>query len=60
MVRFNLADYETVEERLKRFYTDHPDGRIITENETLPEYRAEKIWVVKSLVFFSGEDLERV
>ena len=59
MVRFNLADYETVEERLKRFYTDHPDGRIITENETLPEYRAEKIWVVKSLVFFSGEDLER-
>jgi hypothetical protein len=59
MARFNLADYETVEERLKRFYQDHPDGRIITENETLPEYRAEKIWVVKSLVFFSGEDLER-
>ena len=59
MPRFNLADYETVEERLKRFYSDHPDGRIITENETIPEYRAEKLWVVKSLVFFSGEDLER-
>ena len=59
MARFNLADYETVEERLKRFYSDHPDGRIITENETIPEYRAEKLWVVKSLVFFSGEDLER-
>jgi hypothetical protein len=59
MARFNLADYETVEERLKRFYSDHPDGRIITENETIPEYRSEKLWVVKSLVFFSGEDLER-
>lgn len=59
MPRFNLADYETVEERLKRFYSDHPDGRIITENETIPEYRSEKLWVVKSLVFFSGEDLER-
>ena len=59
MARFNLADYETVEERIKRFYADHPDGRIITENETIPEYRAEKLWVVKSLVFFSGEDVER-
>jgi len=59
MARFDLSQYETVEERIKRFYADHPDGRIITENETLPEYRLEKLWVVKSLVFFSGEDLER-
>jgi len=59
LARFNLADYETVEERLKRFYTDHPDGRILTENETLPEYRAEKIWVIKAIVFLSGEDVER-
>lgn len=59
MPSFSLQDYETVEERIRRFYSDHPDGRIITENETLPEYRTEKLWVVKSLVFFSGEDLER-
>ena len=59
MPSFNVADYETVEERIKRFYSDHPDGRIITENETLPEYRTEKIWVMKALVFESGEDLER-
>jgi hypothetical protein len=59
MAGYNLADYESVEERLRRFHKDHPDGRIITENETIPEYRAEKIWVVKTLVFFSGEDLER-
>jgi len=59
MARFNLADYETVEERLKRFYADNPDGRILTENETIPEYRGEKIWVVKALVFLTGEDVDR-
>lgn len=59
MARFNLADYETVEDRIKRFYADHPDGRILTDNETIPEYRQEKMWVVRALVFFTGEDLER-
>jgi len=59
MARFNLADYETVEDRLKRFYADHPDGRVLTENETIPEYRSEKIWVVKAIVFLTGEDIER-
>lgn len=28
---FNLADYETVEERLTKFWKEHPDGRIETE-----------------------------
>ena len=28
---FNLDDYETVEERLVKFWKDHPDGRIETE-----------------------------
>ena len=28
---FNLEDYETVEERLIKFWKDHPDGRIETE-----------------------------
>ena len=28
---FNLADYETVEERLIKFWKEHPDGRIDTE-----------------------------
>jgi len=27
---FNLSDYETVEDRLIRFWADHPDGRIVT------------------------------
>lgn len=28
---FNLSDYETVEERLIKFWKEHPDGRIETE-----------------------------
>jgi hypothetical protein len=28
---FNLQDYETVEERLIKFWKDHPDGQIHTE-----------------------------
>ena len=28
---FNLADYEPVEERLARFWNDHPNGRVYTE-----------------------------
>ena len=59
MARFNLADYETVEERIKRFYGDWPDGRILTENETIPEYRLEKIWVVRAMVYLNGEDVDR-
>jgi hypothetical protein len=27
---FNLNDYETVEDRLARFWADHPNGRIAT------------------------------
>ena len=59
MARFNLADYETVEERIKRFYKDHNDGRILTENETIPAYREDKIWVVRAMVYSNGEDVER-
>ena len=59
MAAFNLADYETVEERLVRFYKDNPDGRVITENETTDSNRSEKIWVVRAVIYLSGEDLER-
>lgn len=29
--RFNLDEYEPVEDRLRRFYNDYKDGRVITE-----------------------------
>jgi hypothetical protein len=31
MASFNLDDYELVEVRIKKFYTDHKDGRIHTD-----------------------------
>lgn len=30
MANFRLEDYETVEERLRRFWDAHPDGRVMT------------------------------
>lgn len=51
MANFNLADYETVEERIKRFYSDHPNGRIITKNLTTKEDRQVSTWVVRAKVF---------
>ena len=56
MATFNLQDYETVEERLKRFWADHPTGRVITD---LIEHNAEKgLWVCKSYIFRSDADID--
>jgi hypothetical protein len=51
MAQFNLNDYETVEERIKRFYKDNPDGRIITENQTTLQDRQVSTWVVKAEIW---------
>jgi hypothetical protein len=56
MARFNLHDYETVEERIKRFYDTEPDGRIVTENLTQPSDRAVSTWVVRASVYLSAGD----
>ena len=52
MANFNLADYETVEQRIARFYKDKPDGRIITENVTSQQDRTVSTWVMKAYVYF--------
>jgi hypothetical protein len=54
MSRFNLEDYETVEERIRRFYEAHPDGRIITQNLTSVEDRTVSTWVVTASVFLTA------
>ena len=59
MATFNPDNYETVAQRIIRFYSDHPDGRIITANETTPEHRSALTWVMSCAVFLNGEDLER-
>jgi hypothetical protein len=59
MASFNPADYETVAERISRFYKDHPDGRIVTKNITQAHDRAISTWVVQSWVYLSSEDQAR-
>ena len=56
MATFNLADYETVEERIARFYTDNSDGRIITQNLTTLQDRQVSTWVVVATIYLSGDD----
>jgi hypothetical protein len=55
MAGFNLQDYETVEERIKRFYKDNPEGRIITENKTTLQDRQVGVWVVYAAVYLNGD-----
>ena len=56
MASFNLADYETVEERIRRFYADNPDARIITRNITSHEDRERRTWVVEATVYMNKQD----
>jgi hypothetical protein len=56
MGSFNLADYETVEERIKRFYQAHPDGRIVTNDYTSQFDRESGVWRVQAMVFESSAD----
>ena len=59
MAGFNLQDYETVEERIRRFYKDNPDGRIITDNITTLQDRQVGTWVTRSWVYLTAEDQEK-
>jgi hypothetical protein len=54
MAKFNLNDYETVEERIRKFYEAHPDGRIITKNLTTEADRSVSTWVVKASIFLTA------
>jgi hypothetical protein len=56
MAQFNLADYETVEERLKRAHAAHPDLRIVTKNHTTVDDRRASTWVVEARVYLTAED----
>ena len=55
MPQFNLNDYETVEERIRRFYKDNKTGRIITKNITTLQDRQVNTWVVKASVYINDE-----
>ena len=51
MANFNLADYETVDSRIKRFYEDHPEGSITTELVDKTGEVGATRWIVKASVW---------
>ena len=61
MANFNLNDYETVEERLRRFWADpaNEDARLVTINRTTPQDRAVGTWVVEARLYLTQEDQAR-
>ena len=56
MARFNLEDYETVEDRLKRFWTKYPDGAIQTDMINTDADRERKQWIVQAYVYRHRDD----
>lgn len=57
MARFDLDSYETVASRIKKFYKQYPDGRIVTEwaNE-FAEQGEKRFWVMKATVYLDAGD----
>jgi hypothetical protein len=53
MAKFDLSDYETVEQRLTRFWAAHPNGRTWTDMV----YRDERSFIVKGEIYFDKDDL---
>lgn len=49
---FNLQDYETVEERLTKFWKEHPDGRIYT---TLVEHTLQR-FIIQAAIYRTEVD----
>jgi hypothetical protein len=57
MARFDLAQYETVESRIKKLYELHEDARIITEwVNQYDEVLDRRTWVVKATIYLSAGD----
>lgn len=58
MAQFNLNDYETVAERLKRLHADHPNVRIVTKNLTTLQDRQVSTWVVQAKIYLPNPFFE--
>jgi hypothetical protein len=58
MAQFNLQDYETVEQRLARFWADdrYQDARIVTINHTSLQDRQVSTWVVETRIYLTADD----
>jgi len=56
MPGFNLDNYETVEDRLVKFWADHTDGRVITSIHYYDDTRI----LIRAEVYFDREDVRPV
>jgi len=52
MASFNLDNYETVEDRLVKFWNEHPEGRILTGVHYYDDNRI----LVRAEIYFNRED----
>ena len=54
MANYDLSSYDTVHDRLKRFWGDHPDGAIITDMVSVtPDHKSV---IVRAQVWFDKAD----
>ena len=58
MPKFDISQYETVEERLKKFWADYPNGRIWTEEVFVSD--DAKTVIFKAFVYIDKEDINPV
>jgi hypothetical protein len=56
MTRFDLTQYETVEERHARALELHPDLRVVINNHTTAADRERNTWVVEARVYKDAGD----
>lgn len=56
MAKFNPDDYETVESRLKRFWTQFPNGRVLTDKT----YSDDRKFEFKAEIYTDKEDTRPV
>lgn len=51
MARWDPTAYETVDSRIKRFYGDHPDARILTDMVQADGEPGRTRWIVKASIW---------
>jgi hypothetical protein len=56
MAKFNLADYETVEDRLKKAHALYDDLRVVTKWVNRYDHEAPRTWVVKASIYLTAGD----
>jgi hypothetical protein len=54
-MRFNLADYETVEERLRKLHAQYDDLRVVTELVSVSD-ETPRTWTFKASIYLTAGD----